>query len=127
MPRLRLLPLLVAALLLTLAAGARADTPKPGALYHDGPTGRYLLAGPWVFSHSRTGAGRVVTVPYAWNATDASTASFRGGIGYYRKTFTLPTSAANLSWIVRFESVNYRATVSLYGHEIARHAGSYLP
>src|SRR6185295_4947078 len=34
---------------------------------------------------------------------------------------------AGAAWIVRFESVNYRATVWLNGHRIGGHAGGYLP
>ena len=36
-------------------------------------------------------------------------------------------SAADRHWIIRFESVNYRATVWLNGHKIGSHAGAYLP
>ena len=32
-----------------------------------------------------------------------------GGVGWYRKDFTLPSKSAALQWIVRFESVNYRS------------------
>ena len=57
-----------------------------------------------------------------------------GYVGWYRRDFTLPSgafakyvSAADRHWIIRFESVNYRATVWLNGRKIGSHAGAYLP
>jgi beta-glucuronidase len=111
---------------LPVAAARAADTPAPGALYDTGPDGRYLLGGDWQL---RTGSGpwRTVRVPNAWNATDTSRRSFIGGTAYYRKDFRLPSRSRGLDWIVRFESVNYRARVTLNGHVIGRNAGAYLP
>ena len=57
-----------------------------------------------------------------------------GYVGWYRRDFTLPANAfaryvrkADRHWIIRFESVNYRATVWLNGRKIGTHAGAYLP
>ena len=57
-----------------------------------------------------------------------------GSVGWYRRDFTIPAKAFASyvparfrSWIVRFESVNYRATVWLNGREIGSHTGEYLP
>jgi beta-glucuronidase len=57
-----------------------------------------------------------------------------GYVGWYRKDFTVPANAfaryvpaAARRWIVRFESVNYRATVWLNGKLIGSHTGAYLP
>ena len=57
-----------------------------------------------------------------------------GSVGWYRRDFTLPADAfasyvpkADRHWIIRFESVNYRATVWLNGREIGTHAGAYVP
>ena len=57
-----------------------------------------------------------------------------GSVGWYRRDFTLPAGAFARyvparfrSWIVRFESVNYDATVWLNGRQIGTHAGAYLP
>jgi beta-galactosidase/beta-glucuronidase len=109
-------------------AGAQTiTTPSPGQLYTGGHTGRYLLDGPWSFRRANTGTWTPITVPYAWNATDTSTDSMRGGVGWYRKEFRLPSSPKGGSWIVRFESVNYRANVYLNGHLIGRHEGGYIP
>src|SRR5919197_5865134 len=146
MARPRLVPLL--ALLLTAAAASsagaqvyRPQTPKPGALYSYGQNGRYLLAGQWLFRLDPTGQGlsqawqrqtsttgwAFTTVPNAWNATDQSEASMHGGVGWYRKDFKLPSSAKQYSWVVRFESVNYRSWVWLNGKRIGMNTGAYLP
>src|SRR6059058_4729843 len=143
----RLVPLL--ALLLALAAvpaasaqvSYRADTPKPGALYSYGQNGRYLMGGQWLFRLDPRGQGlsqawqrqgstagwSLTTVPNAWNATDQSEASMHGGVGWYRKDFKLPSSAGRLSWVIRFESVNYRSRVWLNGKPLGSNTGAYLP
>jgi len=137
-----------------LAAGSRspaysADSPTPGAWYSDGQTRRYLLGGTWLYRADTGDIGLAegwwrdvastdgwspVTIPNAYNAGDFSQASMNGYVGWYRRDFTLPAHAfanyvakADRHWIIRFESVNYRATVWLNGREIGSHAGAYLP
>ncbi len=137
-----------------LAAGSRtsaysADAPTPGAWYRDGQSGRYLLGGTWLYRADTADVGMAqgwwrdvasadgwspVTIPNAYNAGDFSQASMNGYVGWYRRDFTLPAHAfasyvakADRRWIIRFESVNYRATVWLNGREIGSHAGAYLP
>jgi beta-glucuronidase len=136
--------LAIAASLIVAAPAHAADvtTPAPGRLYEDGHTNRYLVDGPWWFrldAQSRgLGAGYArgsdslagwtpITVPYAWNATDESPASMRGSVGWYRKDFRLPSAAKGTSWILRFESVNYRASIYLNGRLIGKHEGAYIP
>jgi beta-glucuronidase len=134
-----------AGVLAAWSAPAQAQTvtaPSPGGLYASGHTDRYLLDGPWYFRLDRAGVGlrrgyaratqslngwTQINVPYAWNATDMSPASMRGTIGWYRKDFRVPRAAKGSSWIVRFESVNYRSLVYLNGHLIGRHEGGYIP
>ncbi len=135
------------------AAGAQipapVSAPTAGALYRDGQTGRYLLGGTWLYRADPGDAGvsagywantadasgwSPVSVPNSFNAGDLSKASMAGSVGWYRRDFVLPAGAfapgiraADQFWIVRFESVNYRATVWLNGHQIGTHAGAYLP
>jgi beta-glucuronidase len=126
-----------------------ADAPTPGAWYRDGQSGRYLLGGTWLYQADTGDVGLAegwwrdvastagwspVTIPNAYNAGDFSQASMNGYVGWYRRDFTLPAHAfasyvpkADRHWIIRFESVNYRATVWLNGHEIGSHVGAYLP
>jgi beta-glucuronidase len=123
--------------------------PTQGALYQDGPTDRWLLGGQWLYRADPSDAGIAagywrnfpgtdgwtpVAVPNSFNAGDLSQPSMTGSIGWYRRDFTLPPGAFSnyvparfRSWIVRFESVNYRATVWLNGRQIGSHAGAYLP
>ena len=126
-----------------------ATAPTLGALYRDGQTGRYLLGGTWLYRPDLADVGVAqgwwrnlaptagwtpVTVPNSYNAGDFSNASMAGYVGWYRRDFTLPSHAfakyvpaSARRWIIRFESVNYRATVWLNGKLIGNHAGAYLP
>lgn len=137
-----LLPVIAALLLLALApAGAGADTPTGRTLYSDGAQGRRLMGGEWLFRldkedvglkqrfQRQTGRGgwNAVRVPNAWNVGDDSPESMAGATGWYRKDFSLPSAARTLSWVVRFESVNYRSQVWLNGKPIGSNKGAYLP
>jgi beta-glucuronidase len=113
----------------------RATPPSHRTLYRTGQAGRFLLDGPWLFRRSGANLARStstvgwtpVLVPYAWNALDYTDGSYAGGVGWYRRDFTLPSADRGLTWIVRFESVDYRATVYLNGHLIGDHTGEFLP
>ncbi|MFL6115489.1 MAG: glycoside hydrolase family 2 TIM barrel-domain containing protein, partial [Catenulispora sp.] len=131
------------------APGYAASPPTKGALYRDGQDRRYLLGGGWLYQADRADAGlsagwwrdvastsgwSPVTVPNSYNAGDFSSASMAGYVGWYRRDFTLPRHAFNRyvpagarRWIIRFESVNYGATVWLNGRELGTHAATYLP
>jgi beta-glucuronidase len=109
--------------------------------YQDGPSSRILLGGQWLFradpadqgltgrwaAQPETTGWTPVTVPNAWNAGDDSDASMAGGIGWYRRDFQVPADPAGATWIVRFESVNYRATIFLNGVKIGQHEGVSIP
>ena len=131
---------------LAVAPAAQAQTQAPErpdrrALYHNGPDTRYLLDGEWLFRLDPSDVGLAqrffdgasptgwapTTVPNAGNATDQSTASMTGTVGWYRKDFRLPSSAKRFDWVVLFESVNYRTRAWLNGKEIGSNTGAYLP
>ncbi len=135
-----LLPLLLLALLpATAAAATTATVPNGKPLYYEGQDGRHVIDGPWLlrldptdvglaqrfYAQTATDGWSPATVPSAWNAGDDSDASFTGSVAWYRKDFRLPSSAAALAWIVRFESVNFRATVWLNGRKLGDHVGGY--
>ena len=144
---MRLIVLLLVALLVPAAAAgaqappATADRPTERALYEDGPGGRFLLGGQWLlrldpqdvgererFQRQTSTEGWAATeVPRAWNATDESNESMAGGVAWYRKDFRLPSGERRLDWVIRFESVNYRAQVWLNGTLVGRNTGAYLP
>lgn len=123
------------------APASVVSTPSARTLYREGPSGRFLLDGPWLhrLDPAANGDGKgwqrdpstagwsVVGVPHAWNATDESDASFAGAVGWYRKDFRLPSKARRLMWAARFESVNYRVTAWLNGRFVGTHEGAYLP
>ena len=148
MPRLTRLLMLAALASLALAAPAAAQSGAPGAapsakvLYEQGPSGRFLLDGTWLrrldpsdtglqsgwATSTDTADWTKVTVPNAWNVNDESMASYLGGVGWYRRDFRLPAgAAASAAWIVRFESINYAATVWLNGRRLATHKGAFEP
>jgi beta-glucuronidase len=126
-----------------------ASPPTKGALYQDGQTDRYLLGGTWLYradvanvgvaqgwwlNLASTNGWSPVTVPNAYNAGDYSTSSWNGSVGWYRRDFTPPSGAfaryvraSDRAWVIRFESVNYGATVWLNGRMIASHVGEGLP
>jgi beta-glucuronidase len=150
---------LVITLVFALAAAgvSGAQTPEPyaatpptkGALYRDGQNDRYLLGGTWLYradpgdlgiaqgwggNIADTTGWSPVSVPSSYNAGDQSQASMTGSVGWYRRDFTLPSSAfqryvpaKDRAWIVRFESVNYSATMWLNGRQIGTHRGAFLP
>jgi beta-glucuronidase len=134
----RLLPALVAFACLAAAPSALA---AGAPLYRDAPAGRVLLAGQWLFradpadqglsggwaADTGTAGWAPVAVPNAWNATDVSDASMAGTVAWYRRDFHAPKEPAGARWLVRFESVNYRATVFLNGVEIGQHEGASIP
>jgi beta-glucuronidase len=123
------------------SGAAAAELPTPGALYRDGPSGRYLLGGSWYLRADPADQGRKarlqrsgsldgwngIEVPNAANAGDFSEQSYLGSVYWYRKDFNVPSAPHGSRWILRFESVNYRATVWINGKPIGSHAGAYLP
>lgn len=144
--------LVVAACLWVAPARAAQYAPQPptkGALYRDGQTDRFLLGGTWLFRNDPGDVGLAqgwsrdagttagwspLTVPNTYDAGDLSNISVVGWVGWYRRDFTVPAGvfaryvpADARRWIIRFESVNYRASVWLNGRLIGSHAGAGLP
>src|SRR4051812_33277974 len=141
LPRIKTTLLVAAAALAVTVAPAAAQsavsTPSAKTLYRNGPSGRFLMDGTWLrkLTNVQSGPQREtgtngwtrVTVPNAWNAGDDSDASFAGGVGWYRKDFRFPSNSRAASWVVRFESVNYRMRAWLNGRRIGANRGAYLP
>ena len=153
LPRALLLCIPVALAAISTASGQGpayvAQPPSKGAQDRDGQTGRYLLGGTWLYRADPGDAGVAqgwwgnvaatdgwspVAIPNAFNAGDFSSASALGSVGWYRRDFVLPSGAfapalapRDRFWMIRFESVNYRATVWLNGRLIGSHAGTSLP
>ncbi len=123
------------------AAAGGASVPSSKTLYSDGQSGRYLVDGSWLRRLDPSNVGLAqnwqkqssqadwtpTKVPNAWNAGDDSLGSYAGSVGWYRKDFRLPPGAPARSWVIRFEQVNFAATVWLRGVQIGSHAGAYEP
>jgi beta-glucuronidase len=89
------------------------------------------LSGPWTVNvgSSAHGAGtRTVALPYVVNANGFTgrrgLVSYRGAIAWYRKRFTVPSDGP---YVIRFESVQHKATVWVDGRLMRHHTGAYLP
>ena len=101
------------------------------------PARRHVVPalGPARPRHPRA-ASSAVALAAGWQAGHRAGRRERGGhvraqlpraaCYWYRKDFEAPGGAAT-DWVLRFESVNYRATVWLNGRRLGRHTGGYLP
>ncbi|MDR2671196.1 MAG: DUF4982 domain-containing protein, partial [Oscillospiraceae bacterium] len=79
-------------------------------------------------------AWRTVNVPHDWSVelqklADApgggTNAFFEGGLGWYRKTFTLPATFAGREIFIDFEGVYQNSVVYVNGHEIGTYPSGY--
>jgi beta-glucuronidase len=137
-----LLIALAALAALPTASAQAAGTPPEKALYHEGPSARFLLDGSdWLIRRDAADVGEKrhyfaatsargwsnVAVPNAWNATDNSSASMAGSVTWYRKDFKAPAGSKQATWLFHFDNVRYRGAVWLNGRPLGRHAGAYLP
>ena len=118
-------------------------SPPSKTLYQDGPEGRYLLDGDWLFrldnadqgvkqhfdaQHARPAGWTTVKVPNVWNLGDAvQRVDGAAGSAGTARTSSCPSADAALAWAVRFESVNYRTRVWLNGKPIGENTGAYIP
>jgi beta-galactosidase/beta-glucuronidase len=101
-----------------------------------GPTGRAALHRGWriALDPGATGTsrgwrhgrfpGRPVSVPYVPNARQLTPESFAGSVAWYRRDLRVSRTGR---YVLRFGSVNHRATVWLDGRRVGSHAGTYLP
>ena len=132
----------LAARCLPAAAHARPTCPSgQDALRRTGPDGRCLIDGQWLLrldpaDGPRSAPLRAARRPTGWTPTTRAERlerrgrlqrHDRGSVAWYRKDFRLPDRSARASWIARFESVNYRASVWLNGRKLGRSRGGYMP
>jgi beta-galactosidase len=102
------------------------DTTDPTGLY--GNSSNPLAAAPGFDDSS----WRSVTLPHDWSieqqpAPDQSNATgyFPGGLGWYRKTFTLPPSMAGKTISIDFDGVYMNSYVYLNGQLLGNHPYGY--
>ena len=80
-----------------------------------------------------TARGGAVDLPHDWSieldptpeGTTSDTGYFQGGLGWYRKTFTLPRSAAHKSVSLEFDGIYMDSVVFLNGKQVASHPYGY--
>jgi beta-glucuronidase len=70
-------------------------------------------------------AWSAVSVPHTWNVMPQH--KDYEGIGWYRRSFTLPADAQNGHLRLRFNAVYYLARVWLNGQFLGEHEGGYTP
>jgi hypothetical protein len=113
------------------AVVAVASLPGSRAQPEAGPADAVALSGPWTVRVGDVAKGaraREVNLPYVVNASGFTgrrgLVSFQGSVAWYRKRFSVPSDG---SYVVRFESVQHKATVWIDGQLKRRHTGAYLP
>jgi beta-galactosidase len=95
------------------------------------PTGAYANAPDPGFDDS---GWRTVDLPHDWSIerapvqranTSSSSGFFQGGLGWYRKTFTLPATVAGKRVSIEFDGVYSNSFVYLNGHLLGNHPYAY--
>ena len=86
------------------------------------PAGEGLARG-WTTGNWPTSQSDTVQVPAIWNVTHPDAE----GVGFYRKTFTLPADWAGQAILLRFGGASYRTEVWLNGSYVGSHEGAYTP
>jgi beta-galactosidase len=68
-----------------------------------------------------------VHLPHTWNAADAfvKESSYRRGIGWYRRSLSLPAELADRRIFLYFEGANQVKTLFVNGREVGEHIGGY--
>jgi beta-galactosidase len=97
---------------ITDPTGAFAHAADPG--YDDGPWRTIDLPHDWSIELDPTTEG-----------TNSETGYLQGGLGWYRKTFTLPRSAMHKSVSLEFDGIYMDSVVYLNGQQVASHPYGY--
>lgn len=128
---------------ISVAASGTASATLPAweqPWIQEGPTSRIALREHWVVAldpHNVGNArgwqsgrfpGMPASVPRVMNAQpvtgDPGIRSYEGSVAWYRTHIETPKAG---NYALRFESVNFRASVYLDGHHLGGHIGTYLP
>ena len=113
--------------------------PLTGRCWHRSARDRVDLNGPWRFATDPAARGEQngwhqpalnardwaeVQVPHCWTVDPRFPYT---GTAWYRRTFTLPSGAAQQHARIVFNGVFYRAKVWLNGQPVGDHEGGYTP
>jgi len=130
------------------AAGSASAGPQPGPRPASG-TVLALLNGTWDFMPTTgdptapptSGSWSPIPVPAEWNMTAGNFATAWDAydlfetpaswdsvdVAWYHRTVTVPAAQRGSRIVLRFEAVNFEATVFWNGTEIVKHSGGLLP
>ena len=130
------------------AAAAAAGKSEPGSTPASG-TVLDLLNGTWDFMPTTgdptapptSGTWSSIPVPAEWNMTSGNFATSWNAydlfetpaawddveVAWYHRTVTVPASQRGSRIVLRFEAVNFEATVFWNGTQVAQHSGGLLP
>ena len=100
---------------------ARLDLSGPWQLAFD-PGGEGVRDG-WMAGNWPEARSDRVQVPAIWNVTHPDA----GGVGFYRKAFTIPPDWQKNVLQLHFGGASYRAEVWLNGVYVGSHEGAYTP
>lgn len=130
-----------------LASGMAAEIPRPEHPRPDAERAEWLhLNGVWDFRFdpkdegrkekwyaSKASFDRKIVVPFCWESKLSGIEEKRSGdaprqtIGWYRRSFDVPSDWKGLRVWLRFEAVDWDAEVWVNGEPIGKHAGGYTP
>lgn len=125
-----------AALLAAVAALHAADAPRTRINFDDG--WQFQLAGSLMAeaaARSAEGKWQSVTLPHDWsieggfeksNPTGGRGGYFPGGIGWYRKEFSVPAEAAAKRIIIEFDGIYKDAAIWVNGRHVAKQKHGYV-
>jgi beta-galactosidase len=112
-----------------LTSSERADQDPLMATYFESMTG--FAQGPASLTYDDR-SWRVVNLPHDWAveghfdmANNMAHGYLPSGVGWYRKTFTLPTGDAQKRLYVEFDGVFRNCTVWLNGYHLGNHTSGY--
>jgi beta-galactosidase len=86
------------------------------------PAGQGIADG-WAAGRWPRDRAETVQVPAIWERTHPDAE----GVGFYRRTFTVPADWAQRVLVLRFGGASYRTEVWLNGRFLGSHEGSYTP
>jgi beta-galactosidase len=121
------------------SAGAGGSAGSGPGAYVPPPGGRTdtLIDDGWRFLRSDAASAQTtafndaswtaVTLPHTWNASDGQDggSNYYRGIGWYRRHYTLPASAAGKKIYLQFDGANIVTDVYVNGMNVGQHRGGF--
>ncbi len=121
---------------LTGAASAKDDIPRPEHPRPDFERQAWQnLNGTWQFAlrdkptddPGVISFDRTIVVPFPWQSRLSTVAAIRDGVGWYRRSITVPEAWKGRRVFLRFGAVDQEATVWLDGQRVGENKVAYIP